>query len=689
MTTPPNSNSRETAELKVRALRSQLHYHNFRYYVLDDPEIADTEYDELFRQLETLEEQIPELRADDSPTQKVGVTWTPEDFVLTSRAAVPHRQPMLSLENAADVEALSEWVERLHRHLGEAAPEELPLSVEYKVDGVAVELVYELGVLTLGSTRGDGLVGEDITANLRSVAGIPNRLDGEVPDRLELRGEVYLSIAAFEQINRERTAEEGLFANPRNAAAGTLKQLDPKKTAERPLDFVLYGTGEITGRDGFTQVELFRESKRWGFAPPPFQQVCSSVAEVEAVFQDAEKKRDSLPLEIDGLVVKVDDLELRQALGQRSRSPRWAIALKFPARQATTRLETIEIQVGRTGALTPVAHLEPVSIGGVTVRRATLHNPREIARKNIRIGDHVVVQRAGDVIPEVVKPIESQRDGTEREFELPEGCPVCGAPVRYSDEEIVPYCENLECPAQIKGRLEHFASRRALDIEGLGTKLIEQLVEEGLVTKPSDLYRLEAETIAGLNRLGRKSAQNLVAAIEASKEKPFHRVINALGIRHVGETVAQVLARHAGTLDNLLEETVDDLVDVDEIGPIIAETVVDFLSRPETRDELELLRAAGLQFEVDSAETVDEEAEAGSLEGRKFVITGTLPGMSRDEAKALIEANGGRVSSSVSAKTDYLLAGERAGSKLEKAQKLGVETLDLEAFQQLIGDKRK
>lgn len=672
--------SREEAERRARVLRRQIHYHNFRYYVLDQPEIADEEYDELFRELESIEKKFPDLVDDESPTQRVGSTWTPEDFVLDSRATVEHRLPMLSLANVTDAESFGEWFERVRKGLAEGA--EIPLSVEYKMDGVAVELVYEEGVLVLGSTRGDGVRGEDITENIRTIRSLPVKLGGEAPELLELRGEAYLPLAAFAEINAARTAEEGLFANPRNATAGTLKQLDPRVAASRPLDLVIYGTGRVSDRGGFTQRELAERLAGWGFSPMPFQRIVTTADEIAEIYREVEEKRDALPFEIDGIVIKVDDLAQREELGTRSRSPRWAVAYKFPARQATTRLEAIEIQVGRTGALTPVAHLEPVQVGGVTVRRATLHNPREVARKDVRIGDTVIIQRAGDVIPEVVKPVESQRTGDEVEFVPPTKCPVCGAEVVYSDDDIVAYCRNRLCPEQILGRLIHFASRRAMDIDGLGDKLVEQLVRAELVKTPVDLYRLKEEDVVQLERMGQKSAQNLIAAIEASKERSLAQVIHALGIKNVGETTARTLADHFRDLDRLASATAEELIAVEDVGPIVAESIISYFATEEHQEELAGLREAGLRF-VEEA-PVRSEKGSDRLAGKKFVITGTLPTWSRDEAKDWIVAHGGQVSGSVSKKTDYLLAGEKAGSKLAKAEEHGVEVIDEDGLRALI-----
>lgn len=663
----------EDARARSNALRHLLHYHNFRYYVLDEPELSDSEYDTLFRELEAIEAAHPSLLDSESPTQKVGVTWTPEDFVVDSRATVEHRLPMLSLANVTDAESFHDWLERVRKGLPENTT--IPLSVEYKLDGVAVELVYEEGTLVLGSTRGDGVRGEDITENIRTITTVPNQLKAEAPALLELRGEAIFPLAAFEALNASRTAEEGLFANPRNATAGTLKQLDPRVTASRPLDLIVYGTGQVSGLEGMIQRDLASRLEAWGFSPTPFQRTVHTEDEVLKIFQEVEIQREQLPFEIDGLVIKVDDLDQREQLGTRSRSPRWAVAFKFPARQATTRLSDIGIQVGRTGALTPVAHLEPVSVGGVTVRRATLHNPREVARKDIRIGDTVIIQRAGDVIPEVVKPIESQRTGSETAYTPPAECPICGQPTPYEEDEIVQYCRNRTCPEQVLGRLQHFAGRRAMDIDGLGEKLVQQLVSAKKVTTPVDLYRLTEDDLLELDRMGPKSARNLIAALDVSKKQPLARVIHALGIANVGETTARALADHFLNLDAMKQATREELEAVDDIGPIVAESIINYFEDPLNEEEVSGLRTAGLTFTQKG--TASAGSESTVFEKKKFVITGTLESWDgRDAAKAWIEAHGGVVSGSVSKKTDYLLAGEKAGSKLAKAEELGVTVLD-------------
>lgn len=747
----------DEASRRVRALRSLLHHHNFRYYVLDDPEVADVEYDRLLRELEELEQQHPALVDPDSPTQRVGVTWTPEDFVAEQLPKQKHRQPMLSLSNVTSAEEFTEWWERVGRGLRKtlqellatalaaapgtsvrtvveeeflrllpaelhdripaglrsaidamlaAVPDVVPevmtkvareelvkgapevagvqLTVEYKMDGVAVELVYEDGVLVTGLTRGDGIEGEVITANLRTMPTIPARLELEsAPPLIELRGEIYMPTAAFEAMNATRSAEEGLFSNPRNASSGALRQLDPRITASRPLEIVAYGTGVLEGLARPAQSELLATVTSWGFPAPPFLAICHGPDDVVREYEKVEAARDDLPFEIDGLVIKVDEPVYQALLGTRSRSPRWATAFKFPARQATTTLLDIEVQVGRSGQLTPVAHLEPVNVGGVIVARATLHNAKEIARKDVRIGDRVVVQRAGDVIPEVVKPIASQRDGSEREFVLPEGCPACGAPVDFPEGEIVAFCRNRACPEQVKGRLEHFASRRALNIDGLGEKLVEQLVAAKLVRTPSDLYQLDEESLVALERMGKKSAQNLLAAIEASKTMPLARVIHALGIPNVGEHVAKVLAARFADLEVIAAMPAEKLEEINEVGPIIAAGLLEFFADPENATEVRALQAAGMRFREEASQAPAPPTD-GPLSGKTVVVTGTLEQMTRDEAHETIERLGGKVGKSVSGKTSLLVCGAKAGSKRKKAEDLGVEILDEQQFADLI-----
>ncbi|MAJ28443.1 hypothetical protein CBD41_03395 [bacterium TMED181] len=668
--------SNENDDLRrIRSLSAMLHQHNFRYYILDDPQISDAEYDRLLVELGNLESQYPEAVSADSPTRKVGVTWTPEDFVAEKLPSVDHRVPMLSLENAMGTDEVRDWVERVRKGLELNENESDPaLTVEYKFDGVAISLLYEDGVLVRAATRGDGVTGEEVTGTARTIRSVPHQLKTDSPPpRIELRGEVVLQNADFDALNASRSQEEGLFANPRNAAAGTLRQLDPRIAAKRPLDVFIYGIGDQEGIDLSVQQDLVKSVEEWGFQPCPFLREASGAEELIAIYEEVMEVRDDLPFDIDGLVIKVQGAELREQLGMRARSPRWAVALKFPARQETTQLIDIQVQVGRTGALTPVAHLEPVNVGGVTVSRAGLHNPKEIARKDLRIGDHVVIQRAGDVIPQVVKPVDSLRDGTQLPYEFPDSCPECNSAVVYPEEEIIPYCDNFECPAQIRGRLEHFVSRRALDIDGLGEKLIDQLVTEKLVTVPSDLYTLKVEQLSNLERMAIKSAENLLKALANSKSRPFARVLHALGIRHVGERVAELIVDDLADIETLMSAEEERLAQIEGLGEIIARSVVAFFANPAVKNEIHLLKNAGLTFHQ---EKVMAESGEGAFSGLTVVITGTLPTLSRDEAKNQVIAAGGKVVGSVSSKTDVLLAGEKAGSKLKKATDLGIEVID-------------
>lgn len=685
----------------IEDLRQKIHYHNYRYYTLDDPEISDAEYDRLMAELRDLEKKFPELIAADSPTQRVGAP--PLEEFQTAR----HTLPMLSLDNAFNEKELGEFDQRVKRFL--KSSEEIDYIAEPKLDGAAVELVYEKGRFTSGSTRGDGITGEDVTQNLKTIKSIPLVLlsraprarssasPQEIPERLEVRGEVIIGKKEFRELNKNREEQgEPLFANPRNAAAGSLRQLDSSITARRPLDMFCYGIGQVSGV-GFpthqtwsinihwsinhpfpTHQKILDNLQSWGFKVNLHYKKCKGIEQVFDYYRWIIERREELPYEIDGVVLKVDRIDLQRKLGEKSHSPRWAIAYKFPAHQETTRIKNIIVQVGRTGALTPVALLEPVKVGGVEVSRTTLHNQGEIERKDVRIGDTVLVQRAGEVIPEIVKVITSKRSGQERVFRMPERCPVCGSKVFKSPDEAAHRCLGLSCPAQLKERIRHFASRGAMDIEGLGDKLVNQLVEKDLVKDFSDLYHLSKEGLASLERLAEKSAENILKALEVSKEVTLERFIYALGIRHVGEHIAELIAKAFPDLQKLSSVSEEQLLKVEGIGPEVVKSIQGFFREEGNLKVIERLQRSGVKIIQERKEITDK------LAGLSFVFTGVLEDFTREEAQRAVEELGGRAASSVSKKTGYVIAGKEAGSKLDKARKLGVKIITESDFRKLI-----
>lgn len=678
---------------KVEALRAQLHHHGHQYYVLDDPQIPDAEYDRLFRELQALEAAHPELATPDSPTRRVG------GKVLDGFTPVRHAVPMLSIRTETDTEATGaqNFDARVRRELGlalEAPP--IEYVAELKFDGLAMSLRYENGVLVQAATRGDGEMGEDVTQNIRTIGQIPLRLDGKAPPVLEVRGEVYMRRDDFEKLNerqREKIAQgakgEKTFVNPRNAAAGAVRQLDPAIAAQRPLSFFAYGLGEITppaqGGPAFeTHGEMLQALKALGLPVSVHVKQALGAEELIAYHREIGALRDQLPFDIDGVVYKVNNLALQQRLGFVSREPRWAVAHKYPAQEQLTTVLAIDVQVGRTGKLTPVAKLAPVFVGGVTVTNATLHNEDEARRKDVRVGDTVIVRRAGDVIPEVVSVLVEKRVGDAPLFTMPTHCPVCGSVAVREEGEANHRCTGgLFCGAQRKEAILHYAQRRALDIEGLGDKLVDQLVEANVIRTLPDLYKLGLVGLASLDRMAEKSAQNVLDALEKSKRTTLPRFLFGLGIRHVGEATAKDLARHFGKLDGIMDASVEQLLEVNDVGPVVAQSIRTFFEQPHNREVVEQLRACGVHWE----EGEPAVQAPKPLAGKTFVITGTLPSLSRDEAKDLLESAGAKVAGSVSKKTDYVVAGAEAGSKLEKAQALGVLVLDENALMELLNDR--
>jgi DNA ligase (NAD+) len=667
---------------RAAELRAQLHHHAHRYYTLDDPEIPDAEYDRLFRELQDIEAAHPELLTSDSPTQRVG------GRVLDAFAPVRHRVPMLSINTETDTEpsGARNFDARVRRALG-LADVDAPVDyvAELKFDGLAMSLRYEDGVLVQAATRGDGEVGEDVTTNVRTIQQVPLRLPAGAPAVLEVRGEVYMRRDDFDALNEKQRAKiaagakgEKTFVNPRNAAAGAVRQLDSGIAAQRPLSFFAYGLGEITppaqGGPAFdTHFDLLMQLKAWGFPVAGQTALCSGADALVAFHQRIGASRDQLPFDIDGVVYKVNSLALQRQLGFVTREPRWAVAHKYPAQEQLTTVLAIDVQVGRTGKLTPVAKLAPVFVGGVTVTNATLHNEDEARRKDVRVGDTVIVRRAGDVIPEVVSVLLDKRVGEPEPFSLPRQCPVCGSDAVREEGEVDYRCSGgLFCGAQRKQALLHFAQRRAVEIEGLGDKLVEQLVDAGVVKTLPDLYRLGLTALLALDRMAEKSAQNILAALEKSKRTTLPRFLFGLGIRHVGEATAKELARHFGQLDRIMDASLEALSEVNDVGPVVAQSIRTFFDQPHNREVVEQLRACGVSWEEgDPAERAPQP-----LAGKTFVLTGTFPTLKREDAKALLEAAGAKVAGSVSKKTDYVVAGTEAGSKLDKANDLGVAVLD-------------
>ena len=656
---------------QINDLRMQLNDHNYRYYVLDDPLISDSEYDQLFRELQKLETDNPNLITEDSPTRRVGAE------PLSSFGSWTHRMPMLSLANAMNEDELAAFDTRVKKGLD--TEKDLEYMAEPKLDGLAVELVYENGFFVNGSTRGDGITGEDITQNLKTITAIPLSLrkNGQkTPPLLEVRGEVFITKDGFKKLNRNQEKEElSPFANPRNAAAGSLRQLDSKITATRPLSIYCYEAGRIDGISFDTHEDFLSILKEWGFPVNPEIQKVKNAETMVAFHRNLEAKRDSLPYEIDGTVFKVNAINQRNALGIRSRSPRWAIAGKFKAQQATTLVQNIIPSVGRTGAVTPVARLEPVNVGGVVVTNATLHNQDEINRKDVRVGDTVLIQRAGDVIPEVVKVIPAKRPPETKAYQLPTACPSCGQEVFRPEGEVVARCQNLSCPAQVKGRIEHFVSKGALDIDGFGEKLVDQLVDKKLILTVDDIFKLNFDDLVNLERMAEKSALNILTAIQDSKQTTFARFVYALGIRNVGAHLSKVLEKaFVGDIEKFMNAEEEELEAIDEVGPIVAETITTFLSNCTNTDVIESCLSLGIRLKK------VEEPKSLLLQGKTFVFTGALTQFSRNEAKEMTEAHGGKVSGSVSKNTDFVVAGPGAGSKLKKATELDIPVLSEAEF---------
>jgi DNA ligase (NAD+) len=659
---------------RIDRLRQEINYHNYRYYVLDQPVISDGDYDALMHELMDLEKRNPEAITPDSPTQRVGTR--PSDKFAT----VPHSIPMLSLDDAFSDGDIMDFDRRIRKFLG--TDEEVEYTVEPKMDGLAIELVYENGVFVLGATRGDGYMGEDVTGNIRTIRAVPLRLiDRDIPSpyRLEVRGEVFINKDGFAALNKERIARgEPVFANPRNAAAGSLRQLDPAVTASRPLDVFFYGVGRVDGRTFETQWDILVTLRKWGLKVNPLVEKIRGIEAAIRYHRRIGEKRDGLGYEIDGIVIKVNDIGLQTRLGSKARSPRWALACKFEAAQAVTVIRDIQLSVGRTGAITPIAIMEPVRVGGVAVGRATLHNEDEIRRKDIRIGDWVMIRRAGDVIPEVIRPLTERRSGNETPFKMSSNCPVCGSRLVKRPDEAVWRCPNPECFPRLVKRLVHFASKGAMDIDGLGPKVAEQMITVGLIRDVSDLYALKLSDLTSLERFAEKSAQNLLMGIKKSKKTTLARFFYALGIRHIGEVTAQVIANHFGRIEKIMDADEEHLMSVEGIGPEVASSIKAWFSDEKNRALVERLIDLGITFP--DARTAMELP----LKGKSFVFTGSLSKLTRDEAKRLVTELGGQIASTVGRHVSYLVAGERPGSKLKKAQELGVKIVNEDGFLRIV-----
>ena len=677
MTADTKKLSKKEAALKIEELSRELERHNYLYYVKNSPEISDYEFDTLLNELKELEAQYPELTRSDSPTQRVGST------VAEGFKPLTHAVPMMSIDNISDIEGALDFDKRVKKLLG-LDNDVIDYVAEPKFDGVSASLTYERGLFTRGATRGNGTVGEDVTANLKTIRTIPLRLRGGrgVPELIEIRGEVLYPLESFKALNKELADQgEPLFANPRNAASGAIRQLDSAVTAKRPLEFYSWGIGAVEGYEINTEWKIVESLRAWGFKVEDRIMLCAGIEECISYQKEIESARDALPYEADGIVIKVNRRDYQKELGATAKHPRWSIAYKFKPRQTTTKINDVTIQVGRVGLLTPVAELEPVKISGITIKRASLHTMDIINKRDIRIGDTVLVQRAGDVIPEVVMPIKEKRTGEEKKIIIPDKCPSCGTPVEKEGSYY--YCPNIACPAQLKGRITHLASRRAFDIEGLGEKIVEQLMSEGLVKDMGDIFYLNKEVLLPLERFADKSAENLEKEIENSKSVTFERFINALSIRHVGERTAQILARNYTNIKALMNASEEDLISIHTIGREIAESVAHFFHSDRNRELIEKMLSAGVSINYS-----ESTRESDGLKGRTFVFTGGLESLTRDEAAQLVENHGGRVSSSVTKKTSYVVVGKDPGSKYAKALSLGIEILTEDDFKKLIDSNK-